>query len=134
MTGANSISTLTTPDDYDEEFYKKLTEIKPAYNVSDFLDYFYQKYQIDIQYVIIPKLNGFYKKEYLEITNEWITQNNIKMLKKQLDEKNEFLKKAYEDAIEHFPSNPLSVTIKPIELDNFNSSRDCLNFHKVPIE
>lgn len=125
MTGGNSISTLTTADDYDEEFYKKLTEIRPAYNVSDFLDYHSQKYQErnkqkslflkHIQYVIVPKLNRFYKKEYLDITNDWITKNNKIMLKKQLEEKNNFLKRAYENAIEYAPSSPLSVTIKPIE-------------------
>lgn len=36
-------------------------------------------------------------------------------LKQQLDEKNIFLRKAYEAAYEYAPSNPLSVSLKPME-------------------
>lgn len=38
------------------------------------------------------------------------------LLQKQLEEKNSFLKKAYEVAVEYAPSSPLSVSINPIEL------------------
>jgi len=38
------------------------------------------------------------------------------LLQKQLEEKNAFLRKAYEVAYEHYPSSPLSVDINPIEL------------------
>ncbi|MCW3085102.1 MAG: hypothetical protein JWP12_2468 [Bacteroidetes bacterium] len=38
------------------------------------------------------------------------------MLKKQLEEKNFFLKRAYEIACEEYPASPLSVNMNPLEL------------------
>jgi len=126
MTGGGSMSTKTTTKDYDDKFYKKLIDIAPAYNVSELLDHHFYNFKIKnkqsdlflrhIQYVILPRLSKHYKKEYYEITHEWLTKNNKQMLRKQLEEKNNYLKKAYEEAIKFSPSSPLSVTINPIEL------------------
>ena len=49
-------------------------------------------------------------------------------LKQQLKEKNHFLRKAYETAYEYSPSNPLSVSLKPIEFG------ESIGFDKITTE
>jgi len=47
---------------------------------------------------------------------EWLIKKKSMLLERQLQEKNAFLKKAYEVAVEYAPSSPLSVNINPVEL------------------
>lgn len=117
----------TTQQDYDEKFVELLLDIYPVYKVSDVLTYHYDNYVnnveeeadfiIHIEYVILPKVANYSKAAPLyKIIQSWVDQNKKIMLRKQLEEKNQFLQKAYEVAHEHYPSSPLSVDINPIEL------------------
>ncbi len=117
---------ITTNKDYDKEFYKKITKIEPIYYTPDFLDYHYQNFLLlnsekelflkHIQYIILPKLEKSHHKTCYELTNEWINKTKKMNLLEQEQENIIFLKKTYEVAIEHCPSNPLSLSINPLVL------------------
>lgn len=126
ISGGKSFSSPTTQKDYDEDFFQALMEIEPAYKVHDFLTYHFEFYKRNnlgeeeifikhIQYVILPMIKYTIRPEYTELTLTWLNKNNKMLLQKQLQEKNEFLKKAYEVAVEYSPSSPLSIDINPRE-------------------
>jgi hypothetical protein len=114
-----------TIDDYDNKFVDLIVSLDPIYIIEDCLNYHFDNYKKDnnnvelfikhIEFVIIPKIKIFKRQECLDLINIWINKNKEIMIRKQLQEKTEFLKKAYEKAIEVAPSSPLSVSLKPIE-------------------
>ena len=125
--GGETTSSPTTQRDYDEEFYRLLMEIDPPYEIQDFLTYHFNFYKSSkpneeelfvkhLQYVILPWVKKTDRPEYAELISSWIITNNTMLLQKQLQEKNEFLRKSYEVAVEYSPASPLSVNIDPIEL------------------
>jgi len=127
MEGGEVFSEAITQEDYDNQFYEKIFEIKPAYKVDDFLTYHFENYlgKISqdselflkhIKYVILPLVKRVPKNEYAELINHWLDKNYKMLLQQHLQEKNQYLKKAYEAAIEFSPSAPLSVNINPVEL------------------
>ncbi len=124
--GGESLSSPTTLKDYDEEFFKVLMRMEPPYRVNDFLthhsDYFslvkkgdHELFVKHIKYVILPKVRKTKRLEYIELIENWIQIKDKMNLLEQLQQKNEFLKRAYKLAVETSPSNPLSVSINPIE-------------------
>lgn len=116
----------TTQQDYDEKFVEMLLEIYPVYRASDLLTYHYDNYINEqegkmhfikhIEYVILQKVAGYVKGGLYQIIRDWVNQNKKIMLRKQLEEKNQFLHKAYEVANEVAPESPFSVDINPIDL------------------
>jgi len=124
--GGDIMQTSTTQNDYDNEFVKKLINIKPAYRVDEFLNFHFQFYKTEtgneelfvkqIEYVILPRIKLTTRTGYIQITKDWLTKIKKMVLQKLLNEKNMFLKKAYEVAYEEDPSSPFSVDINPIEL------------------
>jgi len=117
----------TEAKDYDDEFIKELLKLSPAYKTKDFLDYHFDFYRSmgkqpcnfleHVKFVILPNLrNKATRPEFIEITADWLNKKENMDLKKHLQEKQDFLRKAYEAALEYHPSGPLSVNIKPIEL------------------
>src|ERR1035437_938775 len=123
--GGEIMNSKTTPKDYDDVFIKKLFEIEPAYRIEDFLNYHFQHYENEngskelfikqIEYVILPRIENFQRTGYIKIVKDWIINKQKMLLQKQLQEKNEFLRKAYELACQEYPESPLSVDINPIE-------------------
>lgn len=126
--GLQSIYSETTQEDYDNEFYFKFIDVEPADRGFDFLDYhfyFFKKtinqndeiFLNHLQYVILPKLRKSIKKEFGNIMSKWLKKKTMDF-KRQLEERDEFLRKAYEEAYSYDSSSPLFVSINPIELGN----------------
>lgn len=127
ITGGNTYYSPTTQKDYDEACFNKIMTLDPVYKIPDFFDHHFNFYNTNkrgekelflkhIQYVILPMLEMVNRKEYVDLTVNWINKQKTMLLQQQLKEKNEFLKKAYEAALEYSASSPLSVSINPREL------------------
>jgi len=125
--GGNPYYSATIQKDYDEACFNAIMTLDPVYRIPDFLDHhfnFYNKknrgekelFLKHIQYVIVPMLKMLDRNEYVELTVNWINKQKTMLLQQQLKEKNEFLKKAYEVAVEYSAGSPLSVSINPGEL------------------
>lgn len=124
--GGESHSSPTTQKDYDETFFQKLVNTDPPYVVEDLLDYHYSNF-VDtnhrqdvlflkhIEFVISPMLESIHLQTYKAVVLQWLKKENKMILQKHLQEKNEFLKKMYENVTSYSPSSPLSVTTKPFE-------------------
>lgn len=124
--GGESHSSPTTQKDYDEAFFQKLAKTDPPYVVEDLLNYNYGNF-VDtnrgqdllflkhIEFVIAPMLEGIHSRTYKAVVLQWLKKENNMILQKHLQEKNEFLKKMYENVVDYNPSGPLSVTTKPFE-------------------
>lgn len=122
----NNPYTPTSSEDYDNGFLSALIKVSPIYKIKDFIEHHYMWYSNDkssietelfidhIKYVILPKLKPS-RLECAEIMTDWLQKKKGMLLQKQLQEKNEFLRKAYEAAYEYSKSSPLSVTMPPIE-------------------
>lgn len=124
--GGESTFTPTNQKDYDNEFYQKIFKIEPAYRIFDFLDYHLNYFLNNneekedlflkhIQYEILPDVKRAIRQEYSELIINWINKRKMD-LQKQLLERDEFLRKAYEEAYNYDHSSPLLVSINPIEL------------------
>lgn len=114
----------TTQLDYDDSFCRLLYQLSPVYLVDECLNYHYSNYQTNrngqiflnhMKYVIKPKVLN---PQIAEIFEEWLKKKNVLNMKKQLQEKNQYLERAYEAACEYYPNNPTSVFHDPILIGN----------------
>lgn len=133
--GGESHSTATTAADYDLAFFKKMIKIDPPYKAEALLAYHFDHFVQNngaaevflkhMQYVIAPMLERAAYKEHHEITHQWTKTKTSLMLKKQLHEKNDFLLKMYQNAVEYSPSSPLSVTTQTFAFgEHFGYDKD----------
>lgn len=100
----------------------------PINKVDDFIQFHFDKYKGDKKRFVDYVYHEFNSSKLTQgsvvlpdrqqkiIMLEWLIKRKNMLLQKQLQEKNEFLKKAYEVAVEFAPSSPLSVNINPREL------------------
>ena len=127
LSGGEQFNSPTNSEDYDKIFYNRIFEIKPVYQIEDFYDYHFNKYknrpdtQPDlfikhIEYVILPLIEYTERRDYIRVTENWIKTKKTMILKKQEEEKNKFLKTAYEVANKNCPSAPLTTNINPLML------------------
>ena len=114
--------------DYDRKFQKALLKLNPVYKIPDFLEYHHKKYcsngvSLDfvkhIRYVILAYFIQINKKAIVELINNWLTKTEKMNLLKLEEEKINFLRKAYEAAKEHSPTNPYSVSINTQEFGDY---------------
>lgn len=123
ISGCEPLYSPTTKEDYDGDFITAMLSISPVYKVKDFLEHHYiyysngkslnskEQFINHIQFEILPHVKSL-RLEIADVLSEWILKKKTMILQKQLQEKNEFLKKAYEAICEYSPSSPLSTYIE----------------------
>lgn len=124
--GFDSFEVAVRPADYDEAFTKKLLELNPPYRLPGFLthhfDYFLSgsnegsEFLYHIEYVILPRLKRLVNDVPCSLVEEWLRIQKQLMFSQHKQQRITFLEAAYKAACEHYPAQPLSVSINPVAL------------------
>lgn len=110
-------------EDYDNEFISLLFSIRPIYKIEDCLSHHYSYYKEShdddlflkhIKYVVHPNFKN--NEEVYKLIDEWVIKQKSMFLQRQQNEKDAFLLRAYEEALNYSPGSPYSVQINPIGL------------------